>query len=637
MRSAPLPFLARSTRLLAVSAGLSLLACGGGSGGANGSAPSVAAASPDCGSACAVDSLSTADVETIVAQAVVEAQGRGARATIAVTDRVGNVLAVFSMPGAAATFRVDSGRGVRGGLEQVDVLPSSLAAISKALTGAYLSSAGNAFSTRTASQIVQENFNPQEANQPSGPLFGVQFSQLSCSDVMRRASDASLGPKRAPLGLSADPGGLPVYKNGRLVGGVGVTADGVYGLDLDIRDVDADLDEQLSVAAARGFEAPADIAANRITADGRSLRYVDVPATAAGAGGVPALASLPGSLVTVAGYFSPPARAGVAFGTPASGIRKDTDAFAAQEGYILVDGADHNLYPPRASDDATVSAAEARQLLLAALDVANRSRAQIRRPSGSSAQVTVSVIGAGGEILGMVRTPDAPVFGIDVSLQKARSAALLSNTTAGAAMAALPSANYLSPVDSSPIASYVTQLRNFLGRPSALADGLAFSARSIGNLARPTFPDGVAGTPNGPLSKPMASWSPFNDGLQLDLSINAITAAALGSPAVGCTGLPNLKNGLQIFPGGFPLYRVDANGAKLVGAVGVSGDGVDQDDMIAFLGIANAARTLGSGLGHAPASLRADTLTLPGGQLRYVQCPQAPFNNSDEQNVCAGL
>ena len=30
-------------------------------------------------------------------------------------------------------------------------------------------------------------------------------------------------------------------------------------------------------------------------------------------------------------------------------------------------------------------------------------------------------------------------------------------------------------------------------------------------------------------------------------------------------------------------------------------------------------------------------LPLPGGQLRYVQCPQAPFNNSDEQNVCAGL
>ena len=108
-------------------------------------------------------------------------------------------------------------------------------------------------------------------------------------------------------------------------------------------------------------------------------------------------------------------------------------------------------------------------------------------------------------------------------------------------------------------------------------------------------------------------------------------------PALGCTGLHNLKNGLQIFPGGFPLYRVSGSTAQLVGAVGVSGDGVDQDDMVAFLGIANASRILGTGLGHAPTNMRADSLALPGGQLRYVQCPQAPFNNSDAQNVCAGL
>jgi hypothetical protein len=26
-----------------------------------------------------------------------------------------------------------------------------------------------------------------------------------------------------------------------------------------------------------------------------------------------------------------------------------------------------------------------------------------------------------------------------------------------------------------------------------------------------------------------------------------------------------------------------------------------------------------------------------GTRLRYVQCPQSPFNGSTEQNVCAGL
>jgi hypothetical protein len=75
----------------------------------------------------------------------------------------------------------------------------------------------------------------------------------------------------------------------------------------------------------------------------------------------------------------------------------------------------------------------------------------------------------------------------------------------------------------------------------------------------------------------------------------------------------------------------------LLGAIGVSGDGVDQDDMIAFLGLANAGRRLNTGLGNAPAAMRVDNLTPMGTRLRYVQCPQSPFNGSTEQNVCAGL
>ena len=95
-------------------------------------------------------------------------------------------------------------------------------------------------------------------------------------------------------------------------------------------------------------------------------------------------------------------------------------------------------------------------------------------------------------------------------------------------------------------------------------------------------------------------------------------------------GIIKLRNGAQIFPGGVPIYRGDT----LVGAIGVSGDGVDQDDMIAYLGVENAARKLANGLGNAPRAKRADTLAPLGVRLRYVQCPQAPFNGSDEQNVC---
>ena len=60
------------------------------------------------------------------------------------------------------------------------------APIAKAITGAYLSSGGNAFTTRTASQIIQENYNPLSSGLEGGPLFGVQFSQLPCSDLSVR-------------------------------------------------------------------------------------------------------------------------------------------------------------------------------------------------------------------------------------------------------------------------------------------------------------------------------------------------------------------------------------------------------------------------------------------------------------------
>ena len=614
----------------ALACALLLASCGAGG-------DSATAAAPDCGASCTQDFLSAADVERILAQTVVAAQARGKQATVAVTDRVGNVLGVYAMNGAASTFRIDGMRGVSGGLEAVDILPSTFAAISKAITGAYLSSAGNAFSSRTAGHIVQENFNPLEANQPSGPLFGVQFSQLPCSDIVRRNTDGDLGPKRSPLGLAADPGGMPLYRNGRVVGGIGVISDGVYGLDLNISDIDSDADEILAVAGSTGFWAPEAVRANRITADGRSLRYSDAPDAAVNAS---SLSGLPGALVPVANYFAGAIRAGVPFGVAASGIRADTGVFADIGGYIMVDAANANVYPPTAGTDGGLSAAEVQQILRSAMGVANSARAQIRAPAGQAAQVTVSVVDTNGTVLGVVRTPDAPVFGTDVALQKARSAAFMSNAAAAAELQALPVANYpatnVSP-STSAIAPYVVALRGFVSNVNALADGTAYSTRTLANLSRPFFPDGISANGAGPLSKPYAQWSPFTTGLQLDLALNGIVAAAGGSNAVGCTGLSRLKNGLQIFPGGTPIYRTVGGVAQLVGGIGVSGDGVDQDDMISFLGLSRAAAVLGSGVGLAPSAMRADRIALTGGNLRYVQCPQGPFNNSSEQNVCAGL
>lgn len=616
-------------------------ACGGGTGSSGGKS-SQGGCSGGCATAVPAN-LSVAEVQQLLAQAVQEAQARGTPATIAVVDRSGNVLAVFRMTGAATTFTVSGERGVTGGLEGVAVLDSTLAAIAKAVTGAYLSSEGNAFSSRTASQIVQQNFNPGEIGSPGGPLFGVQFSQLPCSDLVRRPGDGSVGPKRSPLGLSADAGGLPLYKGGTVVGGIGVIADGLYSLDLDIFNVDSSVDELIAVAGARGFDAPANRRADRITADGRTLRYVDSesivtnPASASFAA-----ASGLGAFVDVTGYYAAAggALAGTAFGTPGSGFRADAaiPEFAGLGAYVLVDAANANRFAPIAGTDGLMTQAEVTRILAEALRVANRARAQIRQPLGSAAQVNVSVVDTNGVLLGFVRTPDAPVFGADVSLQKARTALLFSQPSAAADLSAQAPANYLDGSSSS-IAAYVAATQAFLGDPSALTGGKAFSARAIGNLARPFYPDGINGNGPGPLSKPFLNWSPFTDGLQLDLDYNRFVAQIIAptatAPAGGCTGLGQALNGIQIFPGGVPIYR----GAQLVGAIGVSGDGVDQDDLVAFLGLANAGSILATGIANAPAGMRADTIFPPGTgtNLRYVQCPVAPFLDSTQTDACNGL
>ncbi|HEX7606138.1 MAG TPA: hypothetical protein VF348_05470, partial [Usitatibacter sp.] len=327
----------------AIALAASMAGCGGGSSGGSGAG--------GCASDCQGTQgfLTEGDVQRVIAQAVGEAQARNVHAQIAIVDRVGNVLAVFQMPGAPATVAISSGLGVTGGLDGIPAgtIPAAQAAIAKAITGAYLSSAGNAFSTRTAGQIIQEHFDPDESQQPSGPLYGVQFSQLSCSDVNRNASQGSVGPKRSPLGLAADPGGLPLYKNGVVVGGIGVESDGRYGIDLEITDFDTAPEEIIAVAGASGFAAPADVRGDRITADGRTFHYVDSEATLSDPSHAPPFASLGGALVVVDGYNPGAIRAGTLFGSPDSGVRPDGGALASSGAWILVDSGNAARYAPR--------------------------------------------------------------------------------------------------------------------------------------------------------------------------------------------------------------------------------------------------------------------------------------------------
>ena len=180
------------------------------------------------------------------------------------------------------------------------------------------------------------------------------------------------------------------------------------------------------------------------------------------------------------------------------------------------------------------------------------------------------------------------------------------------------------------------------------------------------------------MSLPLGQWSVFSTGLQVDLIHfdlanlllgGAPPAAGVGCgsgksgadtnafpPAAGNAGLPlaksqpnntvtevhtQLANGLQIFSGGFPIFR----GNELVGAIGVSGDGIHQDALIAYLGIQGdgsiSVAGVGSfGLNNAPDGIRADTIAiqptagLSQSGLVYIQCPPAPFITSREENAC---
>ncbi len=76
---------------------------------------------------------------------------------------------------------------------------------------------------------------------------------------------------------------------------------------------------------------------------------------------------------------------------------------------------------------------------------------------------------------------------------------------------------------------------------------------------------------------------------------------------------PYLPNGITVFPGGFPLYR---NGV-LIGAVGVSGDGVDQDDIVGIF--CDAGIPGGDEFGPTPQW---------GARLPYAKIPRNPDINA---------
>src|ERR1700690_3202748 len=123
--------------------------------------------------------------------------------------------------------------------------------------------------------------------------------------------------------------------------------------------------------------------------------------------------------------------------------------------------------------------------------------------------------------------------------------------------------------------------------------GTAVTNRTIGFGGQPIYPPGIDGTPPGPFF-PLYLFDTNNPCTQ-------------GSD----TSNKQNQNGIVFFPGSVPLYR---NGV-LVGGLGVSGDGVDQDDYV----------TNGGANGFdAPDNIRADQVIIDGVRMPYLKFPRNP-------------
>jgi uncharacterized protein GlcG (DUF336 family) len=209
-----------------------------------------------------------------------------------------------------------------------------------------------------------------------------------------------------------------------------------------------------------------------------------------------------------------------------------------------------------------LSAAEVKQIIDNAEATAEQTRAAIRLPPGQRVRMVIAVADLDGTILGLRRMPDATIFSIDVAATKARNMIYFNS---GARTAAdLPN----------------------------VPMGTAVTNRTISFGGQPLFPPGIDGSGLGPF-------------------FNLFTHDLANPCTQGFQTKGANHSGIVFFPGSAGLFR---NGVLIAG-LGVSGDGVDQDDFV----------TQGGTNGfEAPANIRADQLMIDGVRLPYFKFPRNP-------------
>jgi uncharacterized protein GlcG (DUF336 family) len=440
----------------------------------------------------------------------------------------------------------------------------------------------------TADDInLLERFNIDPAWMPPGvelyapESYGFAFGQVQAQN----------------RGIATLPGGIPLYKNGELVGGIGVFFPGrtgfateensalstIYDPTKPDRSLEAEYIAFVAAGGAPGigfgfgvvngvpncgFALPLTQANQRIDLVGVTLDII-------GPGGI----NGPGALVRYGQTLG--------VGDPNSGMNVNVaPGQQYQEGLPVADGW---LVNPH--DGVGITAAQVLQIIQQGIDQANQTRAAIRLPLSSSARMVFAVTDLTGEVLGLYRMPDATVFSIDVAVAKARNVAYYNN------------AAQLQAID----------------QVAGVPPGTALTARSFRYLADPRFPEGIDGRPPGPFSI-------YNDG-----GSNPITGQQVGprlpasafqsaygydsfNPGTNFHDPNNIanQNGVVFFPGSAGLYANDV----LIGGLGVSGDGVDQDDVVTALAT--------TGFKVPNTILRADQTFVRGVRLPYQKFNRNP-------------
>lgn len=404
-------------------------------------------------------------------------------------------------------------------------------------------------------------------------------------------------------GIATLPGGIPIYEYGTQVGGIGVFFPGQTGFateensqlssdfnpNLPDRTLEAEFMALAAIGGSRFFGYPIG-AINGVPAlpgfdvPGGRIDLVGVTLDVVGPGGNLGPANL---VKYVVGNLQP-------FTGNVSGANVPVDGFGNTllNGVVMPSGW---LVTPH--DGVNLSAAEVTRMVNQAIDEATKVRAQIRLPSNQFTKMTIAVTDSTGEVLGLFRMQDGTVFSIDVAVAKARNVSYYNDGTR------------LQPQDQVP----------------GLPPGAAITNRTIRFLAEPRFPEGIDGQfgdfsiLNDPGTNPVNGFTvgapqPAN-AFQSVLGYDAFNPGTnFRSTLAGF--LPQNQNGIVFFPGSSGVYK-DLGGQfpGLVGGLGVSGDGVDQDDVVTSFGIMGF---------QAPRGLRADDFFVREVRLPYQKFPRNP-------------